>query len=252
MKPHPWTEYSNLLKERILNPRNVGSFKENTGALQEMRVVTGKGERDGSLLIFSIVVDETDGIIADAKFIAFGETTLIGASDAACEVLLRKNYDQARRLTADLIDRKLRDFTNIPAFPKTADSDINFVLSVIEEAADKCTDIPLKDPSFTQPIPEGQQSDGGHPNWHLFSPDEKLDHIKEVIRDEIQPYIELDAGGIEVAAFNDEREVIIAYQGACTTCPSSTGATLDAIQQILRSRLSPSLDVKPDLSLLQY
>ena len=252
MKPHPWTEYSNLLKERILNPRNIGAFKENSGALQEMRVVTGKGERDGSLVIFSIVVDETDGIIADVKFTSFGETTLIGAADAACEVLLRKNYDQARRLTGDLIDRKLRDFTHIPAFPKVADSDINLVLSAIEEATEKCMDIPLKDPSVTPPVPGDNTAEGGDPNWHLFSPDEKLDHIKEVIRDEIQPYIELDAGGIEVSAFKDEREVIIAYQGACTTCPSSTGATLDAIQQILRSRLSPSLEVKPDLSLLQY
>ncbi|QVL57564.1 MAG: NifU family protein [Simkaniaceae bacterium] len=252
MKPHPWTEYSNLLKERILSPRNIGSFKENTGALQEMRVVTGKGDREGNCVIFSIVIDETDGIIADAKFTCFGETAVIGAADAACEVLLRKNYDQARRLTADLIDRKLRDFTNIPAFPETADADINLVLSAIEEATEKCMDIPLKDPSVTPPVPGDNVSEGGHPNWHLFSPDEKLDHIKEVIRDEIQPYIELDSGGIEVSAFNDEREVIIAYQGACTTCPSSTGATLDAIQQILRSRLSSSLDVKPDLSLLQY
>lgn len=247
-----WKSYSNLLKERILTPRNVGTFKENTGAMQEMRVVTAEGELKGNRLKFSIVVDETDGVIADAKFICFGESALIGAADAAAEVLLRKTYDQARRLTADLIDRKVRDFTNIPAFPKEADRFINLVLSVIEEAAEKCTDIPLKDPSVAPPVPGGEMGEGGHPNWHLFSPDEKLDHIKEVIRDEIQPYIELDAGGIEVAAFNDEKEIIIAYQGACTSCPSSTGATLDAIQQILRSRLSQTLTVKPDLSLLSF
>lgn len=252
MKPPLWTEYSNLLQERILNPRNVGIFKENAGALQEMRVVTGKGERDGSILILSMVVDETDGIIADAKFVALGETLLIGTADAACEVLLRKNYDQARRLTGDLIDRKLRDFSSVPALPKAADVILNFVLSVVEEASEKCLDIPLRDPAITQPIPEGMESAEEHPNWHLLSSDEKLSLIQEVIRDEIQPYIELDAGGIEVAAFNDEREVIIAYQGACTTCPSATGATLSAIQQILRSKLSPSLEVKPDLSLLQY
>ncbi len=252
MKPHPWTTYSNLLTERILNPRNVGSFKENTGALQEMRVVTGHAQSGESHIHFSLVVDETDGVIADAKFKAFGESALIGAADAACEVLLRKNYDQARRLTADLIDRKLRDFTQIPAFPETAHSILNLVLAAIEEAAEKCTDIPLKDPSVTPPVPQSESAEGGHPNWHLFSPDEKLDHIKEVIREEIQPYIELDAGGIEVSSFNDEQEIVIAYQGACTTCPSATGATLDAIQQILRSRLHPSLVVKPDLSLLSF
>ena len=252
MKPHPWNDYSNLLTERILKPRNLGRFNENAGALQEMRVVTGRVEAQGNILIISLVVDETDGIVADAKFQAFGETALIGAADAACEVLLRKNYDQARRLSADLIDRKLRDFTNIPAFPKEVDAHLNLVLAAIEEAAEKCSDIPLKDPSTSPPVPSQQTEEGGHPNWDLFSPDEKLDHIKEVIRDEIQPYIELDAGGIEVSALNNETEVVIAYQGACTTCPSSTGATLEAIQQILRSKLSPSLQVKPDLSLLNY
>ena len=252
MKPYPWNDYSHLLTERILKPRNLGRFNENAGALQEMRVVTGRVEAQGNILIMSLVVDETDGIVADAKFQAFGETSLIGAADAACEVLLRKSYDQARRLSADLIDRKLRDFTNIPAFPKEVDAHLNLVLAAIEEAAEKCSDIPLKDPSTSPPVPSQFTGEGGHPNWHLFSPDEKLDHIKEVIRDEIQPYIELDAGGIEVSALNDETEVVIAYQGACTTCPSSTGATLEAIQQILRSKLSPSLQVKPGLSLLNY
>ena len=252
MKPYPWNDYSHLLTERILKPRNLGRFNENAGALQEMRVVTGRVEAQGNILIMSLVVDETDGIVADAKFQAFGETALIGAADAACEVLLRKSYDQVRRLSADLIDRKLRDFTNIPAFPKEVDAHLNLVLAAIEEAAEKCSDISLKDPSTSPPVPSQSTGEGGHPNWHLFSPDEKLDHIKEVIRDEIQPYIELDAGGIEVSALNDETEVVIAYQGACTTCPSSTGATLEAIQQILRSKLSPSLQVKPDLSLLNY
>jgi len=252
MKPYPWTEYSSLLKERILNPRNVGSFTENTGALQQMRVIKGKGEEEEALIIFSIVIDETDGIIADAKFIAFGNTTLIGAADAACEILLRKNYDQARRLNKDLIDRKLRDFAQIPAFPKTSYSELNLVLSAIENAAEQCTDIPLKDPIASPLTPNDHSHEKGDSNWHLLSPDEKLCAIKEIIRDEIQPYIELDAGGIEVIALKEEKKVMIAYQGACTSCPSSTGATLEAIQQILRTRLSPSLEVKPDLSFLQY
>lgn len=252
MKPHHWTLYSNLLIERILNPRNVGSFKENTGALLEMRVVNGSAERDGNRVHFSLVVDETDGIIADAKFQAFGETALIGAADAACEVLLRKTYEQARRLSGDLIDRKLRDFTNIAAFPQSVSSLVNLVLAAIEEAGDKCSDIPLKDPSVAPPVPSDSSPETGDPNWHLLSPEEKLDRIKEVIRDEIQPYIELDAGGIEVSSFTDEKEIVVAFQGACTTCPSSTGATLDAVQHILRSRLHPSLTVKPDLSLLHY
>ena len=254
MKPFPWNAYSNLLVERILSPRNVGVFQENTGMYQEMRVVLGSAgtPESGNHVRVTLVVDITDGIIADAKFQAFGETALIGAADAACEVVLRKNYDQARRLTADLIDRKLRDFKEIPAFPEEVGSSLNLVLEAIETAAEKCLDIPLADPSVSPPVPSQQPFEGPHPEWHLMSPDEKLDLIKEVIREEIQPYIELDAGGIEVMEFKEDREIVIAYQGACTTCPSATGATLDAIQNILRSRLHPELLVKPDLSLLNY
>ncbi|MCB1084989.1 MAG: NifU family protein [Chlamydiia bacterium] len=248
MKPYPWNDYSNLLVERILAPRNLGRFRENSGAMQEMRVVTGEGKSEKGHVLFSIVVDETDGIIADAKFQAFGESALIGGADAACEVLLRKSYAQASRLSADLIDKKLRDFKNIAAFPPSSYSALNLILTAIEEAAVKCSDIPLKDPSTAPPVPYELQEGEGHPDWHLFSTDEKLTHIKEIIRDDIQPYIELDSGGIEVLEFNHDTEIIIAYQGACTTCPSATGATLDSIQHILRARLSPTLTVKPSLS----
>ena len=250
MKPFFWNQYSQLFIQRILNPRNLGFFDENTH--QEMRVVTGAAGDlgQGNRVLFSLVVDTNDGVIADAKFQAFGETALIGAADTACEVILRKSYDQARRLSADLIDRKLRDSKEVPAFSEDISFHLSLILEAIADAAEKCSDIPLTE--VTPPIPSDEDEGGGLPEWHLLTSDEKLEMIHEIIRGEIQPYIELDAGGIEVLSFNNEQEIIIAYHGACTTCPSATGATLDAIQSILRSRLSPELQVKPDLSLLQY
>lgn len=246
MKPYPWTSYSNLLVERILNPRHVGFFKENTGAKQEMRVVIGQEEK----VRFYLVIDETDGIIADAKFQAFGESTLIGAADALCEIVIRKNYDQAKRVTADMIDKKLRDFDHIPAFPEETVGSLNFVLAALEDACEQCNDIAIADPSYSPPVPEGIKYEGEYPNWHALTDEEKLKLINKVIAVEIQPYIELDAGGIEVLSLNHDREVVIAYQGACTTCPSATGATLNAIQEILRAKVHPELLVKPDLSFL--
>ena len=166
MTPFPWNEYSNLLIDRILKPRNLGSFKENAGALQEMRVVTGTAGslEEGNRLLFSLVVDTTDGVIADAKFQAYGEGALIGAADSACEVVLRKTYDQAGRLSPDLIDRKLRDFKDIPAFPKEAASLLALVLEAIRAATEKCLDIPLPPAAETPPVPGMLASEeGGHP-----------------------------------------------------------------------------------------
>lgn len=254
LEPYPWATYSNLLVERILSPRNVGFFNSNKGAQQEMRVVAGESQdstRENHVIIY-LVIDETDGIIADVKFQAFGESPLIGAADAICDIILRKNYDQARRLTAELVDKKLRDFDHIPAFPKSSAHHLNLALEALDTACEKCLDIPISDPSYSPPVPSHLQSTGEYPEWSILSSTEKLELIRKVVKEEVQPYIELDAGGIEVPEFKNDIEVVIAYQGACTTCPSSTGATLSAIQEILRARVHPHLIVKPDLSLLSF
>lgn len=254
ISPYPWTEYSNLLIERILSPKNVGFFHSNARATQEMRVVHGEasdGIKENTIHLY-LVVDTTDGIIADAKFQAFGESPLIGAADILCEMILRKNYDQAHRLTADMVDKKLRDFDHIHAFPDEASLHLNLVLEALDSACEECQDIPISDPFYSPPVPSEIISSGEYPDWGALTKLEKIDLIKTLLREEVQPYIELDAGGIEVLSFNEDREVVIAYQGACTTCPSSTGATLNAIQQILRARIHPNLIVKPDLSLLSF
>jgi len=85
------------------------------------------------------------------------------------------------------------------------------------------------------------------PGWQELTKQQKIEVIKDVIVKEIQPYIELDAGGVEVLDLIGQREVIIAYSGSCTTCYSATGATLSAIQQILRAKVWRDLIVTPKL-----
>ena len=64
------------------------------------------------------LVDPDDGIIVDARFQAYGQSALIGAAEIACELSVGKNYDQARRIGAELIDKQVRDRPDEPAFPK--------------------------------------------------------------------------------------------------------------------------------------
>ena len=89
-------------------------------------------------------------------------------------------------------------------------------------------------------------------DWHKLSTEEKLTRIKEVIEEEIQPFVEKEGGGVEVIALEHDREVIIAYHGACAHCPCSTGSTLYGIEQVLRSKLHPELVVKADPSFLHF
>ncbi len=248
----PWARYSKKLIQKIEKPRHGGYFTQEEAAQRGMRLVVGKqGElQDGNAIHLYLFVDESDGVIADAKFQVFGQSALIGAAEAACELLIRKNYDQALKVTADLIDRQVRDKAENPAFPEETFAHLNLVLDAIEQAAEQCLDIPFAEAYVPTPLESKGSETGGYPGWELLSREQKIAVIEEVIAADIRPYIELDAGGVQILDLVEDRELIIAYQGACTSCYSATGATLNAIQEILRAKIDPNLVITPDASFL--
>jgi NFU1 iron-sulfur cluster scaffold homolog, mitochondrial len=71
---------------------------------------------------------------------------------------------------------------------------------------------------------------------------EKLSFIESLMDEIIRPALANDGGGLEVSNF-ESNIVEIKYQGACGTCPSSSGATHSAIQRALKNYLDPQLTV---------
>lgn len=249
IKRFPWAEYSKKVAAKIENPKNVGFFSEEEAKARQMRVARGKcgSIEEGNCVELYWLVDPEDGMIVDALFQVYGETPLIAAAEAASELVIHKYYDQARRIGAELLDKHLRDKSDTPAFPDSVASHLNLVVDALEEAALACFDIPLP-AAYVSPLPKDVEVlEGGYPGWQELTIEQKLHVIEEVIKEDIRPYIELDGGGIEVINLLNDREVIISYQGSCTSCFSSTGATLSYIQQTLRAKVHPDLTVVPDL-----
>lgn len=242
MKRYCWHHYPKTFKERILKPFSVGFFEANSGAQQDMRVAIGQ---EGSIKIY-LIVDETDGIIADAKFQAFGPSALIGVTDILCEMVLRKTYVQASRMSSSLLEKKIHDLDKQKrmSLPSEITSAMNTALSALFAACETCSDIQISEMSDSPPTPFDHHGGESTHQWSTLSEAEKLALIKEIISEEIQPFIALDAGGVEVLAL-EGLEVKIAYEGACVTCPSATGATLNAIQEMLRAKVHPQLRVEP-------
>jgi NifU-like protein len=245
----PWSRYSKKLTKKIEAPRSIGYFTQEQSEERTMRLAIGK---EGSLAGGNIVqlywlVDPEDGIIVDARFQVYGQSALIGAAEIACELVVGKNYEQARRIHADLLDKQVRDRGDEPAFPKEAFPHLNIVLGAMDQAADQCMDIPLPINFVATPTPReiGEIFPNGHPEWASFSTPQKIGLIEEVIAQDVRPYIELDAGGIQVIDLLNDKEVIIQYSGSCTSCFSATGTTLSYIQQVLRGKVHPSLLVIP-------
>lgn len=252
----PWSRYSKKLLARIEKPRNAGFFSERETDERTMRLALGQeGQiQDGNLVKLYWIVDPDDGVIVDAKFQAYGQSALIGAAEVACELIIGKNYDQAKRIGADLLDKHVRDKSDIPAFPKETYPHINLVLSAIDHAAEQCTDIPLPISYSAPPAPLdiGEVLEGGYPGWHELSQPQKIGLIEEVLDRDVRPYIELDAGGVRVLDLLNNREVLIIYEGSCTSCFSATGTTLSYIQQVLKAKVHPDIVVIPDLSNFQH
>jgi NifU-like protein len=250
--PFPWSRYSKKLNAKIDRPRCVGFFTKEQSEERTMRLAHGQegSIEEGNLLSLYWLVDPNDGMIVDARFQVYGQSALIGAAEVACDLVIGKNYDQARRIGAELIDKQVRDRPDEPAFPKETSPHLNLVLGAIDNAAETCMDIPLPTSYVAPPAPHdiGEILEGGYPGWETLSHKQKIGLIEEVIARDVRPYIELDAGGIQVLDLLNDREVLIAYQGSCTSCFSATGTTLSYIQQVLRGKVHPSLLVVPDLS----
>lgn len=88
-------------------------------------------------------------------------------------------------------------------------------------------------PDYYDPDPEAERR-------RNLSPE--LKEIESILDKTIRPGLQADGGDIQALSFEDNI-LLVRYQGACGTCPSSTTGTLEAIKGILRDQYNPDLDV---------
>ncbi|MBN1914300.1 MAG: NifU family protein [Parachlamydiales bacterium] len=78
-----------------------------------------------------------------------------------------------------------------------------------------------------------------------LSKQEQQERIEEVLEREIRPFLMADGGNLELVDIRG-KEVVISYRGACAHCPGATGATLSAIQSILKEHVDEDIIVVPE------
>jgi len=70
---------------------------------------------------------------------------------------------------------------------------------------------------------------------------QRLDDIELLLDQQIRPYLQSDGGDLHVLSLSGN-QLVVHYQGACGTCPSSISGTLQGIQNLLHT-LEPDLEV---------
>ncbi len=248
IRPFSWTEYSQKLRHHIDNPRSIGFFtKEDAKACALRLSVAEAGELEGGNFIrFFWMVDPADGMIIDAKYQLFGEAIMIGLAEAISILIVGKNYDQAARLDVAVLDHFLRDRNETPSFPSDSLNHVALVLEAIKKCATECLDIPITVNYEAPPVTHEPVEGNGFPGFKDLKLSQKVDFINQVLDQEVRPYVEMDAGGVEVIGLQDN-QLTIAYQGNCVSCFSATGATLSYIQKVIRAKVDPALEVIPNL-----
>ena len=73
---------------------------------------------------------------------------------------------------------------------------------------------------------------------------EKYEAVEKVIDETIRPYLVSDGGDIELDLVRGNK-VVISFQGACGSCPSSASGTLRGIERTLRQQVAPDIEVEP-------
>ena len=97
--------------------------------------------------------------------------------------------------------------------------------------------LPEHDPGFVDPKPEKAKVDRED-----MSPE--LQQIEAILDATIRPALEMDGGGLEVVGFF-EKTLYVKYEGACGACPSATGGTLMAIQNVIKNQFDDEVTVVP-------
>lgn len=70
----------------------------------------------------------------------------------------------------------------------------------------------------------------------------ELLEIEEILDRRIRPGLQGDGGDLRALSYT-ENILVVQYQGACGTCPSSSTGTLEAIRGILKEEYSPEIEV---------
>ncbi|MBE3606633.1 iron-sulfur cluster assembly scaffold protein [Campylobacter sp. RM13119] len=114
-----WDEYSQVVQDRMNNPKFMGEITENEAKERGAKLIVADfgAESCGDAVRLYWLVDEATDTIIDAKFKSFGCGTAIASSDTMAELCIGKTVDEAVKITNIDVEKAMRDTPETPAVP---------------------------------------------------------------------------------------------------------------------------------------
>lgn len=216
---------------------SAGILTEEESQLKKMRLLKST---KGSINLY-ILIDEEDRTIVDCKYQAVVNSLTLGSLELTISALLGKTYEQARRITPESLFKTMSEDKEMRIPFSTMQESLQLICDAFHEALHSITEMV----ELVTPLPSESGESQEYPGWLSLDKETKIAVIEEVFNKEIRPYVALDEGGVQIVDIVNDNELLIAYQGACTSCYSSIGSTLSAIQQIVQDKIHKTLRVIP-------
>ena len=275
-------EYTDIVKEHFLNPKNVGEMKDASCVGEVGSIACG----DALKLFLKI----EDGVIRDASFQTFGCASAIASSSALTELVKGKTVDEALKITnkdiagalgglpkekmhcsvmgQEALEAAIKSWRGeavgsqehsegeivCECFGVTDEQILHAVrendLKTIEDvtyytkAGGGCAKCHEKIAALIAQA-RGEASPTAAPvaAAKKLTNLQRMKLIEEVLEKEIRPRLQMDGGDIELADI-DGLTVSVSLRGHCVGCPASAATVQGTVQGILREKVDPEIVVR--------
>ena len=273
-------EYTDLVQEHFLHPRNVGEIENPSGVGDVGSLACGDA------LKLTLKVDEQD-VITDAKFKTFGCASAIASSSALTEMIIGRHVDEAAKITnqdiADFLGGLPKEKMHCSVMGRealeAAIADYRGTVLPTAEGEIVCECFGVTDLEIIRAIKESNlrsveeitnftKAGGGcgkceeklrnllqvtageameikavNIKPQRMTALQKIKKIEEVLEREIKPGLRKDGGDIELIDVDGDF-VMVSLRGACTSCAKSQTTLKQHVEKKLRELVLDTLIVE--------
>ncbi len=273
-------EYTDLVQEHFLNPRNVGEVENPSGVGDVGSLACGDA------LKLTLKVDDND-IIVDAQFKTFGCASAIASSSALTEMVKGMNINEAEKITnediADFLGGLPKEKMHCSVMGRealeAAIADYRGMVLPMAEGEVVCECFGVTDVEIIRAVKESNlktveeitnftKAGGGCGKCEDKLRDilndsvvdvaeikivdrkpqrmttlQKIKKIEEVLEREIKPGLRQDGGDIELIDVDGDF-VLVSLRGACRSCSKSQTTIKEYVEKKLRELVLDSLIVE--------
>jgi Fe-S cluster biogenesis protein NfuA/NifU-like protein involved in Fe-S cluster formation len=171
----------------------------------------------------------SEGAVHDARYRTAAQGELLAAYDVMAELCLDRPLADIAGITPRQVDAALGGSAQAAVLHLGADADTPYY--VLTKAA-----------SRPQAAGTAKPAAGELP-WPSVGLFEKVRRIESVLDQHVRAALASDGGGLDLVDLKDD-ELFVQYHGACGSCSSSIGGTLQFVQDSLNNHLGTALTVR--------